>query len=386
MSDLLIFAAVFTALAVGWAIGRYQGLFHFRQSSGGTSPISSKYFKGLNYLINEEPDQAIHHFITLLEDDSDSVDLQIILAKLFRKQGELDRAIAVHQRLLARPDLSDDVRQKVHVELAHDYYSGGLHDRAEQLLLDALQNKSSEPVQELLFSIWEEQKEWRQILETAQKVKSLSPKLAIRVVGACCELARSEPSESYRYLNQAEKFYSDSVMLNFHYAEVHLREAHPRKALKRLKRLITLDQSMAPIALPLLKRCFDGRGLWLSSYREVLEDWYQLSPSISVAGELVSLIYEEEGRDAALIFLTEYLKIRPSIPGLVQLVDLHLKSDASRDQATIKMFRNLCTQIINERHKFQCQKCGYQANRMYWQCPHCRKWESVRPVFGLESE
>lgn len=384
MSDLLIFIAIFLSLAIGWFLGRYQGLFQIRQLSDAHLP--SKYFKGLNYLINEQPDQAIHHFITLLEDDSESVDLQLVLAKLFRKQGELDRAITVHQRLLARPDLSEEMRQKLHVELAQDYYSGGLHDRAEQLLLEALKHQSSEAVLALLFTIWEEQREWELIIDTARHSKSLPPGLAIRVVGACCELSESKPSDSYSYLNLAEKFLSESVMLHFSFAQAHLREGHPRKALKRLKRLIILDQSMAPVALPLLKRCFHNKGLWLTSYKEVLEDWYQVNPSISVVAELVRLIQQQEGTDAALIFLTEYLKIRPSIPGLVQLVDLHLKSEQRHDQATIKVFRNLCTQIIEERSKFQCQKCGYQSNRMYWQCPNCRKWESIRPVFGLETE
>ncbi|GLQ30122.1 tetratricopeptide repeat protein [Litoribrevibacter albus] len=386
MSDILIFAAVFISLAVGWGVGRYQGLFQLNNLTKPIQPLSSKYFKGLNYLINEEPDQAIHHFITMLEDDSESVDLQIILAKLFRKQGELDRAITVHQRLLARPDLSDEVRQKVHVELAQDYYSGGLHDRAEQLLLEAHSHEESESVQELLFSLWEEQQEWQQVLDLAKGLKHLSPKLSLRVVGACCKLSVSFKSDSYSYLNFAEKFQPDSVMLHYHFAEAHLQAGNSRKALKRLKRLITLDQAMAPVALPLLKQCFKGRGVWFNSYREVLEDWYQLNPSISIASELVQLIMVDEGKDAALIFLTEYLKIRPSIPGLVQLVDLHLKSDTQQDQATMKMFRNLCRQIIEERHKFQCQKCGYLANQMYWQCPNCRKWESIRPVFGLEAK
>ncbi|MFC3151183.1 tetratricopeptide repeat protein [Litoribrevibacter euphylliae] len=384
MSDLLIFLAIFLSLTVGWLIGRYQGIFQVRHHSDSNLP--SKYFKGLNYLINEQPDQAIHHFITLLEDDSESVELQLVLAKLFRKQGELDRAITVHQRLLARPDLSEEMRQKVHVELAQDYYSGGLHDRAEQLLLEANQHESGEAVQALLFTIWEEQKEWLQIIEMAKRFKSLPSSLAIRVVGACCEMSEAKPSESYSYLNLAEKYHAESVMLHFSFAQTHLREGHPRKALKRLKRLIMLDQSMTPVALPLLKRCFQEKGLWLTSYKEVLEDWYQVNPSISVVAELVSLIQKQDGKDAALIFLTEYLKIRPSIPGLVQLVDLHLKSEQEHDQATIKMFRNLCSQIIEERSKFQCQKCGYQSSRLYWQCPNCRKWESIRPVFGLEAE
>jgi len=159
-----------------------------------------------------------------------------------------------------------------------------------------------------------------------------------------------------------------------------------RKALKRLRKLITLDQSMIPLALPLLKRCFEEGSLWMTSLRSVLEDWYELNPSISVVKELLGVVLEEDGFDAALIFLTEYLKIRPSIPGLVQLVDLHLKLGERHDQATMTMFRNLCAQIVEERNQYQCQKCGYQSQRMYWHCPNCRKWESIRPVYGLDAE
>ena len=384
MNDWIIFGAVFFSLVIGWGIGRYQGLFHFNRPTDEHLP--SKYYKGLNYLLNEQPDQAIHHFITLLEDDSESIELQMVLATLFRKQGELDRAIAIHQRLLVRPDLSDKKRQRVHVELAQDYFSGGLHDRAEQLLTEALDSEDPEHALELLFSIWEEHKDWQKIVKTGQSFKHLSRKLSIRFVGACCKLSQSKNANAYEYLNLAEQYCSDSIMLHYFYAETHLKEGHPRKALKRLKRLVHLDQSTMPLTLPLLKQCFDQKALWLTSFRKVLEEWYQLSPSISVVKELLLLIAEQESRESALIFLTEYLKIRPSIPGLVQLVDLHLKSEQPHDQATMIMFRNLCTQILDERSQYQCQKCGYQAHKMYWQCPNCRKWETVRPVFGIDAE
>lgn len=384
MSGWLLFLTVFASLAVGWFIGRYQGLLQFKNLP--SNPISSKYFKGLNYLINEQPDQAIHHFITLVEADSESIELQLVLAKLFRKKGELERAITLHQRLLARPDLALEQRQRITIELAEDYYSAGLHDRAEQLLEETLSEHPSKDAIALLFSIWEAHKDWSKVVISVDKMKSLPDSLAKRVVGACCELSLQHPEEAYHHLNHAERYFQDSVMLQYFYAEVHLRMGNKRKALKRLRKLITLDQSMIPLALPLLKRCFEGGSLWMTSLRSVLEDWYELNPSISVVKELLDVIHQEDGFDAALIFLTEYLKIRPSIPGLVQLVDLHLKLGAQHDQATMTMFRNLCAQIVEERSQYQCQKCGYQSQRMYWHCPNCRKWESIRPVYGLDAE
>ena len=123
MPDWLIFLAVILLLGTGWIIGRYQTLFSFSQSS--TPPRSSQLFKGLNYLINEQPDQAIHYFVNMLEEDSESIDLQMVLAKLFRKQGEIDRAIIIYQRLLARPNLSDTSTLRIHIELAQNFYSAG---------------------------------------------------------------------------------------------------------------------------------------------------------------------------------------------------------------------------------------------------------------------
>lgn len=383
MPDWLIFLAVILLLGIGWFIGRSQALYFIPDSSPPQS--SSRLFKGLNYLINEQPDQAIHYFVSMLEEDSESIDLQIILAKLFRKQGELDRAITIHQRLLARPNLTEATIDRIHIELAQNYYSAGLHDRAEQLLLDLVRSKSSGKATDLLFSIWEDQKEWDQIIEITPTLKFLTESAKARVVGAACELFVRQPDTGFRYLTLAERHRADSVMLNYHFAEAHLADKAYRKAIKRLKKVVALDQSMIPVVLPVARRCFE-HGVWGLNYHSLLNEWFQIHPSFSLVKEIFSILMREEGVDSAKVFLSDYLQTHPSIPGLVQLVDLHLQTGHWEDTSTVKMFRGLCDQIIDHDMKYQCQKCGYQTMKMYWQCPGCRAWESIRPIYGLNAE
>ncbi len=159
MNDYLVFVLLFAAIAIGWFLGRRS----HRQTQA-TPDLPSQYYKGLNYLLDGRPDGAIDAFISALEVNSETLETHIALGNLLRKKGEVERAIRIHQNLLARPSLPKAQIHQAHLELARDYISAGLLDRAERLLLDLVDESPQQLRASLrhLMDIYQSEREWQQ--------------------------------------------------------------------------------------------------------------------------------------------------------------------------------------------------------------------------------
>lgn len=160
--------------------------------------VPRDYLIGLNFLLNEETDKAVDIFIKMLEVDSDTVETHLTVAKLFRRRGEVDRAIRIHQNLIARPQLEREYREQSLYELGQDYLSAGMHDRAERIFLDLVNTKShSMQALQTLIDIYQQGKDWNNAIQMAAKYESISRQNMQPVIAQYyCELADAEYAKS----------------------------------------------------------------------------------------------------------------------------------------------------------------------------------------------
>src|SRR5437868_14797658 len=154
---------------LGWIAARID-IRHLVHES---RALPRSYFKGLNFLLNEQPDKAIESFIEVVKVDPQTIDLHFALGSLFRRQGELDRAIRMHQNLLERPDLAADKRQAVIYELAQDFHRAGLLDRAEELYTRLEGTAFEHPSLSFLLSIYEQEKDWPKAITVTRRMEAI---------------------------------------------------------------------------------------------------------------------------------------------------------------------------------------------------------------------
>jgi lipopolysaccharide biosynthesis regulator YciM len=378
MIEWLFFLLPVAALS-GWLVARA----HYKENPISiTSPLNSDYFKGLNYLLNEQPDKAIDVFIHLLEVNSETVETHLALANLFRRKGESERAIRIHQNLIARPTLDSTQRDQVLIELGLDYMHAGVLDRAEQLFLELL-DKPSPPSQALeqLVRIYQQEKEWLKAIEMA---KQLYPhrrnEMGPLIAQFYCELAEQQldltPAIITRHIKNAYQYDHNCVRSTLLEANIYIKEGDFRRALKCLDRIEQQDHHYLAEALPLMEICYQ-RINKLSTFETYLQAVLGRHPhSTSVRLMLASVIQQLHGSQAAQDFLHKQLQSYPSIEGLHALIGLGEQSNP----ILVPLIKGISYRLNARGHRYTCKQCGFSGKTLHWQCPGCKQWSTVKPT------
>lgn len=387
---LLVFPLAL-AIGIGWFLGRRESNKFKRLPKAN---LSHEYFTGLDYLLNEKMDEAIESFIRALEINSDTIPAHIALAKLFRRKGDVDRAIKIHQNLLARPDLSREDFMRVQMALARDYYAVGLLDRAENLLQEIIK-VSTKPVRIkaliLLIKLYEKEGEWQNALKTADLLsQDARRKSANELAHYCCELAeeaidnkRSKQAEEY--LKKAAIFDATNVRISMLSAQIEMNAENWKPAIKHLRAVAKQDKLFVSETIPYLKICCEKTGT-SNDYVAYLRQCLSIAPSTTVIVALAEQIKKEKGIYAAGSFITEELKRRPSVKGFNSLIDLHIEYGSESAKDSLKVLRGLTGQLENSKPVYRCNSCGFSGKTLLWQCPSCKSWGTTKPIQGLEGE
>jgi lipopolysaccharide biosynthesis regulator YciM len=360
----------------GWYLARKQ------YKSRISSPINPAYFKGLNYLLDEQPDKAIDVFIGLLEVNPDTVETHLALANLFRRRGEADRAIRIHQNLIARPTLNPQQRSQALLELGLDYMHAGVLDRAEQLFLEVLEQ--SHPPNEAprqLMRIYQQEKKW---LEAIAMAKRLEPngKLDTRQLIAqfYCELAKPlqkhDATQALRHLKHAHQYDGNCVRASLLEGEILSQLGQHKKAITVLTRIEQQDPQFITEALPILQQCHEQLNS-LEIFQGWLETLLQRYPQMtSVRLLLATLIQKREGYENAQRYLYKSVQQYPSVEGLHALIEL---GDA-RHHDLMPLIRNVTSALVMKGDRYNCSQCGFAGRTLYWQCPGCGQWATLQPI------
>ncbi len=376
MIEWLFFLLPIAALS-GWLLARK----HYKHNHS-SAAVSPDYFQGLNYLLNEQPDKAIEVFVRLLEVNSETVETHLALANLFRRRGEIDRAIRIHQNLIARPSLTASQRTQALVELGLDYMNAGVLDRAEQLFLDLL-NKPSPPTEafQQLLRIYQQEKAWQKAIEMAQKVQSQSKEnMGPLIAQFYCELAekqsKSANSNAMALLRLAHTHDQSCVRATLLEATLFMREGQLRKAIKSLLLVEKQDHRYIQEALPLLLDCYlqtNNLKLFKSWLHTLLVEYPNLTSARLMLTHVIQL---QEGSQAAQDYLYPQLQKHPSVEGLHRLISLGKQSNPM----LVPLIKGVTDILVRRGNRYTCQSCGFAGKSMHWHCPGCKKWGSVQPT------
>lgn len=370
------------AAASGWYAARRSAM----QTEAQRVDASSDYFRGLNFLLNEQPDKAIDVFVKMLEVDSDTVETHLALGNLFRRRGEVDRAIRIHQNLIARPTLNRDQRALALLELAQDYMRAGLFDRAESLFRELLELKLyQEQALSGLRVIYQQEKDWDECLNVSGRLEQLTGRsLRNEQAHYYCELAqqareRRDFVAAVGLLKKAQASDSNCVRATLLQGEIEVLQGTCKSAIKIYKRVEVQDPDYISEMLPSLLDCYQQTGNRRDLFN-YLQELLNRHDSISTALAVTDIIETEQGDEQALVFLSGYLQNHPNLEGLDRLITLSLKSSSGSSPETLHILKQLVEKILGNAPAYQCARCGYHAKTLHWQCPGCKSWGSTKPV------
>lgn len=384
---LMAFLALPLVFLLGWWIGARR-----RRRSGPDATregLRSDYYRGLNYLLEEQPDKAIEVFIRMVEVDSDTVETHFALGNLFRRRGEVDRAIRIHQNLIARPNLQRSQRHQALFSLAEDYMRAGLYDRAESLFLELTDVRAyMQPALSRLITIYEQQKDWEQAILMARKLELVSGRSQQeRIAQYYCELAEQKLEqrdfrEARRLLKRAGMFDRRNVRMAMLRARMQQAEGNARGAIRSLRGALESDVSLALEILPALSRLFQQTG-HPAGFSHVLEELKRTSDDavsqIALAAIVDSSITDPAAEDAIL----QYLDIAPGLRGFSRLVGQLTQELPGRTELGLQPLREALQGFLEDAPKYRCNECGFSARHLHWQCPSCKSWNTVRPHYEI---
>jgi lipopolysaccharide biosynthesis regulator YciM len=385
---IITLLAVLVCIGIAWLLG-YRARPK-EESARQKSTIPRNYLLGLNFLLNEESDKAVDIFIKLLEVDSDTVETHLAVGKLFRRRGEVDRAIRIHQNLIARPQLEKNYREQSMFELGQDYLSAGVLDRAERIFIE-LVNAKSHSVQALraLIDIYQQEKEWEKAIETANQLQSVTQKNMQTVISHYyCELAAADIDKLHFdlakvYLDKASYADKQSVRASLLYAKLYMQQEDYKAAIRYLKYIKDQNPDYLAEAIDLLAFCYEKlhKEEELLAYLKNLVNEY---PRVPVVLILADRIRQWKGDKVAAGFVADYVRRYPSLSGLNLFINLYISSAEGQAKQDLHILQNLMTKLLANKPDYQCTSCGFSAKSLHWQCPGCKQWGTILPIHSLD--
>jgi len=386
---LYLFLLLPVAALSGWLLGQRD-----RKKSGfkGSHEIPLGYLRGLNFLLNEQPDKAIDVFIQMLDVNSETVETHLALGSLFRRRGEVDRAIRIHQNLIARPTLNAEQRMHALNELGQDYMRAGLLDRAEALFSELIESgPHTVTALQQLIDIYQQEKDWDKAIETARKLAVKLGKSQDKVIANYyCEMAEHElrVNETHKALKLVKKALNTDpacARASILEGDIEFQLGDFKTAIRAYRRVEDQDSDYVPEILESLTECYrelkqvDEMIVYL---REILGR----RGGISVMLTLAELLRERDGDTAAAEFIAQQLQTRPSVRGMDRLIDLALQLIKGPGQEKLQVLKSVTTQLLVNNPVYKCELCGFSGKTLHWQCPGCKSWNSVKPIQGVEGE
>lgn len=354
--------------------------------------FSSDYFRGLNYLLNEQPDKAIEVFIKMVEVDSDTVETHLALGNLFRRRGEVDRAIRIHQNLIARPTLNRDQRAQALLELGEDYMKAGLFDRAENLFLELTElNAHTERALRHLLDIYQQEQDWEKAIDIARRLEEISGSPMHEVVAQYyCELAQKglqdrDSTQARNNIKRALGFDRNCARASMLLGELERAQGDCKSAIRAYRKVADQDIEYLPEVIKPLRVCYRDVGqpdAYTAFLHESLQRYNGISPILALAED----VRARDGEQAAVEFVIEQLRRRPSVRGLQWLINQSLDHSAGDARDTLTILNDLATKLLEGKAVYECHRCGFAGKQLHWQCPSCKSWNSVKPIQGVVGE
>ena len=365
------------AFGLGWLASRLD----LRQLRIDNRQAPRAYFKGLNFLLNEQQDKAIDAFIEAVQNDPDTSELHFALGNLFRRRGEYERAVRVHEHLLSRGDLSAADRQRAQNALAKDFVKAGLLDRAEDALRK-LEGTSFEGQARLArLAIYERSREWPQAREVATQLEASGEvSFSVRKAHYLCEQARElnahgDASGAAQLLHNAMTEAPDAPRPRLLLGQLQLNQGQALQACATLSQLFESGSVAAPLAAASLVRAAQA-AQQVPAALSLLQQHYAQSPCIDVMDAIVAL--EKTGADTEQQVRQRYIEHLQKHPSLLAASRWLAGADLGADDTRAPVQKAL-EQASRPLARYRCAACGFEAKEHFWHCPGCQAWDSYPP-------
>jgi len=381
-----LLAGLFLLLAAaGWALGR----FGERDEQQGTPPpLNIDYLKGLNFLLNEQTDQALEHFLKMVRVDDKTMETHFALGSLFRRRGEIDRAIRIHQNIIARPDLPAEQRDQALFSLAKDYLKAGLLDRAENLFVRLSQGSRYQvEALERLCRIYEQEHEWQKAIDAGQKLEVLSGRsLELQISHYYCELAeqavtKKEYIAARAFVKKAQSGRARTLRGALTRAEIARDTNDIKTALRLYHRIVDESTYLITEALPQLVDIYRRDGS-TDKLERSLETLLAKHPEIKTDVAYTAIVNNIGGIRVIDDCVEEYMLNEPTLTDFIDLQTIGDGNSEHRATAIHKVRAALC-KLASNTPRYQCKECGFSSQRLLWQCPSCKDWETQRPFTSV---
>ncbi len=378
----LLFLLLPVAAGYGWIMGRNstrQKAFKSKAS------LSKEYSAGLNFLLSDQEEKAVEHLIEFLEVNADTLETHFALANLFRKRGEFDKALEIHEHL-DQLELDQKCRSKIKIELARDYISAGMLDRAEDTLLAIKDDKEhGEMVLQMLVSIYQTMKDWPKSIELCVSQKQLCDRLKCTISHHCCEMAEEslDNDSVVKWYKKALRYDEKCARAQFALAQLLMQKHEVDRAIEIYQQVLKSDLGYTPLIIDHLEQCYlqkdDKAGFY--HYLKANND----NSCVSFAVKYSEYIEQFEGPEQALSFILRSLEQKPNIRAFVQLLALESKNtDSPQAGAQFLKIKVLVSRYLQSKPLFECRNCGLATRVHYWLCPSCQTWGNARPAMGLD--
>ena len=381
-----LLAGLFLLLAAaGWALGRFGD----REGLQEAPPLNVDYLKGLNFLLNEQTDQALEHFLEMVRVDDSTIETHFALGSLFRRRGEVDRAIRIHQNIIARPDLAAEQRDQAIYSLAKDYQRAGLLDRAENMFTRLAQGSRYQvEALEQLCRIYEQEKEWEKAIDAGQRLERLSGEsLALQIAHYYCELAeqaseQGDFSGARGYVKKSQSGRPRTQRGALTRADVARAAGDSKTAIKLYNRILNEETYLIAETLPRLVDTYKEEGS-LAALERDLAALLKRNPAAKKEIAYAAVVNDIGGIDIVDECVQEYILSEPT---LTEFVDVQTVSDLEAEDRTaaLSRVRTGLARLAANTPRYQCKECGFSSQKLLWQCPSCKSWETQRPFASVQ--
>ncbi|RRO03688.1 lipopolysaccharide assembly protein LapB [Pectobacterium aquaticum] len=386
----LLFLLLPVAAAYGWYMGRRSAQQDKEQES---NRLSRDYVTGVNFLLSNQQDKAVELFLDMLKDDSNTFEAHLTLGNLFRSRGEVDRAIRIHQSLTESASLTFEQRLLAVQQLGRDYMAAGLYDRAEESfnqLVDEEDFRRS-ALQQLL-QIYQATSDWPTAIDVAEKlVKMGKDQLRVDIAHFYCELAllamgSDDLDKALALLKKGAGADSQCARASIMMGRIYMAQQDYSRAVEALRQVLDQDKELVSETLPMLQECYqhlDKPLDWANFLRRCVEENTGATAELMLA----DILEREEGAEVAQTYINRQLQRHPTMRVFHRLMDFHLhEAEDGRTKENLQGLRDMVGEQIRTKPRYSCRKCGFTSQSLYWQCPSCRTWASVKPIRGLDGQ
>jgi lipopolysaccharide biosynthesis regulator YciM len=366
--------------ALGWVAARID----IRQLLRESRALPRSYFRGLNFLLNEQPDKAIEAFLEAARVDPETVELHFALGSLFRRRGETDRAIRVHQNLVEREGLKEDHRLTALVELGQDYLKAGLLDRAEDIFVKLRTTARDEEALRALLEIYQQEKEWAKAIAIAEAMPDHADHLWQTAIAEFhCELASTELlhgrlAEARRQIDAALAANRKCVRATILAGELAASEGRLADAIDTWTRVEQQNPAYLALVADKLMAAYRQSGDAARGH-QVLRGYLERHPSLDLLDAAFKAELERAGAEAAVALVRDEMRRNPTLLALDKFLEAQVLVARPEHRADLEMVKTLIHGHTRRVARYRCGQCGFKARQFHWRCPACGGWETYPP-------